>query len=163
MALDAKIWTSGWFDPFVTFDFLSKHRQLGEGRPFYIELRRPQSLLRTSLPLLQSKINQTCAGQISVQELCLLKPSAVERIKECESTKRKSYLCQISHPTASNTLILNAFKPSTQVLEQQTPDRVLTSRSDLLRTRSVDLKSLTVINDKLFLKLDADVIFQFLL
>ncbi|KAJ3297689.1 putative tRNA pseudouridine synthase Pus10 [Rhizoclosmatium sp. JEL0117] len=113
---------------------------LGSGRPFYMELVNPKKLdiSQNQVRIAQEQINKTREGKIRVAHLQLVEKDETKHLKNSASTKRKSYstLIQLSKPVTLHQLNeLSNMKDL--ALKQQTPIRVMRSRSDLERDKVV--------------------------
>ncbi|KAJ3048563.1 putative tRNA pseudouridine synthase Pus10, partial [Rhizoclosmatium hyalinum] len=113
---------------------------LGSGRPFYMELVNPKKLdiSQNQVRIAQEQINKTREGKIRVAHLQLVEKDETKHLKNSASTKRKSYstLIQLSKPVTLHQLKeLSNMKDL--ALKQQTPIRVMRSRSDLERDKVV--------------------------
>tara|TARA_B100000586_G_scaffold123127_1_gene88905 strand:- start:383 stop:1627 length:1245 start_codon:yes stop_codon:yes gene_type:complete len=117
---------------------------LGEGRPFVLELRRPQER-DIELESIAEEINSANIGRIRVTGLKAVPRSRVAELKNtvCEKTYRVEVSIDPRIPIES--LKKGAQRLSSAVVEQRTPTRVSHRRADLVRPRLinyVDIKSL---------------------
>jgi tRNA pseudouridine synthase 10 len=109
-------------------------RMLNKGRPFIIELLQPE-LRKISLKELEKEINVLYKTKLSVHDLEFVTSKDVAPLKN--SLHEKIYLATVSCESKPNTkkIILN----EQMKILQQTPTRVLKRRSDLVRTKFVEI------------------------
>ncbi len=110
-------------------------RMLEGGRPFVLEVKRPQGRSPDVEPI-QATINETDNG-VEVDGLRLATYEMVERVKELEASKRYRAAVEFGEPIEEAALqaALEALEGAT--IEQYTPQRVDHRRASLTRTRTV--------------------------
>ena len=113
-------------------------RCLGDGRPFVIEIKRPE-LRNYSPEKLQKIVNSKTKEFVEVSELQWCEKKRIVEVKESRS--EKSYTIRfklIDSPEINFDDIKEAINNlSGQEIEQQTPKRVSHRRSDIKRTRKI--------------------------
>lgn len=124
-------------------------RCLGKGRPFYIEVKDPHLTQFTfaNFRAMEDTINQS--DMIQVTDLQLVRKSDLNKIKEGEENKSKSYtaLCVLKNPvTIEQIEKLNSLGSLT--LQQKTPIRVLHRRPVAVRQRTVHEVSANKVSSK---------------
>ncbi|KAK3714385.1 hypothetical protein QZH41_020614 [Actinostola sp. cb2023] len=130
---------------------------LGTGRPFVVECMNPHKNILSAefLSGLQKEINSSTAD-IAIRDLQVVTKENYGILKEAESTKTKTYSCQIwteKEITKEDLLPLNDIKDLT--LKQKTPLRVLHRRPVAIREKVVHNMSSEWIDDhhfRLYLK-----------
>ncbi|ORY46970.1 hypothetical protein BCR33DRAFT_715358 [Rhizoclosmatium globosum] len=136
-------------DPFFHADnhkFASAGREdvdvlmLGSGRPFYMEIVNPRVLDATQEEIteVQSKINESNAGKIKITDLQLIPKNDTKPLKDSAATKRKSYSTLVRLSKGVRMAQLEEISKLKDLeLKQQTPVRVMQSRSDKERDKIV--------------------------
>ena len=108
-------------------------RNIGEGRPFVIELQSPLKKA-ISLEKAQAMINK--AGKVRVRSLVFVSQGMVEVVKNSRFDKNYHTTVALKPaPTATDIKKLEALSGAT--LAQQTPERVLRRRSDRTRMKKI--------------------------
>ena len=109
---------------------------LGEGRPFVLELRRPQRR-DINLASLSKLVNDSNSHRIKISKLHWVSRPRVAELKNtsCEKTYRVDV--SISSEITIESLKKGAQALTNKVIEQRTPLRVAHRRADLVRPRLV--------------------------
>ncbi len=131
-------------------------RSLGSGRPFILELKRPQ---RRSLDwtALEKEINKGNVGRVEVEGLAVAGPADAARYKAADPAKTYHAVCQPDQPIERVALDAAVAKLAGVALEQRTPQRVAHRRSDLVRKRRIlGLKILDFDDDRFTLEITAE-------
>ena len=113
-------------------------RCLGDGRPFVIEIKRPE-IRNYSSEELQKIVNSKTKKYVEVTDLQWCEKKRIVEVKE--SRTEKSYTIRFKL-TEHNDINLDEIKDkinslSGQIIEQQTPKRVSHRRSDIKRERKI--------------------------
>jgi len=111
-------------------------RMLGRGRPFVMELFAPRR--RTmDLHVLAAEVNSSTDGKVEVEGLEVADRDVIRAYKS--QPRQKVYRIKIKYEGASSTEALkNALKGLIEKpIEQETPQRVVHRRADLIRRRTV--------------------------
>ncbi len=107
---------------------------LGNGRPFYVEVLKP--VKRSSdLMEIENKISNFSGGAIEVRELHIANSEEIEKMKEELHDKLYEVSIELESPIENLESKLENIK-NLEIL-QRTPNRVLKSRSDLVRKKMV--------------------------
>lgn len=111
-------------------------RMLEEGRPFVLEVTRPQTR-ETDVDALERGINEAAAGAVEVEGLRLATYDMVERVKEHDASKH--YRADVEF---GDSVDEDAFEAALEELtgttvDQDTPQRVDHRRAALTRERTV--------------------------
>jgi tRNA pseudouridine synthase 10 len=122
-------------------------RMLGEGRPFVLELLRPQ-LRSLSLPPILAELAQEAQGRVEVLEVESCGPEEVLRVKS--AAPDKSYRIEV-RGTPPEEKINEALRVAvSRAIAQRTPTRVAHRRSDRVRTRRIVAAQLVGVADGRF-------------
>jgi len=112
-------------------------RMLGTGRPFIMEVKRPQRRF-IDLQSLTEIINDQARGKVEVLNLRFAIKNDVKRLKKGEgSTKIYKVFIDFDRDVSDEELENIPKKLSKAVIQQQTPLRVLHRRADLIRERYI--------------------------
>ncbi|AXR80674.1 tRNA pseudouridine(54/55) synthase Pus10 [Natrarchaeobaculum sulfurireducens] len=110
-------------------------RMLGEGRPFVLEVKRPQR--RDPDPVELERAINDAAGGVEVDGLRLATYEMVERVKEHDASKRYRADVAFGDPVDESTLKSALEELDGATVEQYTPQRVDHRRANLTRERTV--------------------------
>ncbi len=112
-------------------------RMLGTGRPFIMEVKRPQRRF-IDLQGLTEVINEQARGKVEVLNLRSASKGDVRQLKKAEgSTKVYKVFIDFDRAVSDEELEAVPKKLSKVVIHQQTPLRVLHRRADLVRERYI--------------------------
>jgi tRNA pseudouridine synthase 10 len=124
---------------------------LGEGRPFVVEISKPQIRKPNLLEITQA-INQEAEGKIVVHNLEFTDRHRLQKLKEDAESNVKEYaaIIQTEKPVTSEAIqkVIQLFQGVT--IEQRTPNRVSHRRSDLVRKKKVHEIQITNQDDEKF-------------
>jgi tRNA pseudouridine synthase 10 len=112
-------------------------RMLGSGRPFVVEVSKPK---RRNLDLaqLQEVINEGAAGKVEVSDLAFTTKDVVRHLKKGESAQKEyALLAEFEYELSDADLRLIEENFSEITVKQQTPQRVLHRRADIIRERYI--------------------------
>ncbi|CAG8434886.1 12898_t:CDS:10 [Ambispora gerdemannii] len=121
-------------------------RMLGNGRPFYIELKNPRraasSLFSQEISEVQNQINLADDAReiVRVYDLAMVKQSELHYIKQGEDNKTKTYsalVCISKQITPEILDSINKYKTTGLTINQKTPIRVLQRRTNMVRQRQI--------------------------
>jgi tRNA pseudouridine synthase 10 len=107
---------------------------LGNGRPFYVEVLKPTKR-NSNLEKIADEIRDFSQGAIEVMGLHISKQEEVEKMKEEVHDKLYEVSIEFEKPIENLELKLENVK-NLEIL-QRTPNRVLRSRSDLVRRKLI--------------------------
>jgi len=112
-------------------------RMLGSGRPFVLEIKKPQKRF-IDLQKLEQKINESAKGKIEVNKLCFGDKDVVRRLKRAEAAE-KVYraVMEFDREVSDEELETIERTLSNATAHQQTPQRVLHRRADLTREKYI--------------------------
>ncbi|NGM69843.1 tRNA pseudouridine(54/55) synthase Pus10 [Natronolimnobius sp. AArcel1] len=111
-------------------------RMLETGRPFVLEVKRPNR--RDPDPeTLEQEINEAAAGSVEVDGLRLATYDMVERVKEHDASKQYRADVEFAEPLEEETFKTALAELEGTTVEQDTPQRVDHRRASLTRTRTV--------------------------
>jgi tRNA pseudouridine synthase 10 len=112
-------------------------RMLGSGRPFVIEISKPEKRL-IDLKEIEKKINDASIGKIQVSDLQFTTREVVRRLKRGEgSQKEYRLLAEFENALSEEAVRTIEERLSGILIKQQTPLRVLHRRADLVRERYI--------------------------
>lgn len=121
---------------------------LGHGRPFVIEIKEPKT--RTvDLEKLEDKVNEINKGKTRYTNFKYCRSSRKGEIKESSPDSYKIYKAKVACSGEYNKDKLKDLE-SLDMINQQTPTRVLRRRADKIRNKRVKELSTKVIDDKTF-------------
>jgi tRNA pseudouridine synthase 10 len=112
-------------------------RMLGLGRPFIIEIKKPQKRF-VDLHNLKQTINELAKGKIMVSNLFFANKDLVRKLKKKE-TAEKEYCVKVKFekPVVDEQLSFLEKLLANADIKQQTPKRVLHRRADLMREKHI--------------------------
>jgi tRNA pseudouridine synthase 10 len=112
-------------------------RMLGSGRPFVIEVSKPKKRF-VDLKQIEAQVNAEAAGKIEVIDLHFATKDVVRHLKKGEgSQKEYSLLAEFEKELSPQDLRTMEEKLSGICIKQQTPQRVLHRRADLIREKYI--------------------------
>jgi tRNA pseudouridine synthase 10 len=112
-------------------------RMLGEGRPFVIEVTRPQKRF-LNLKKLEKMVNVHAKGKIEVSNLRFADKSFVRKLKKAESSQKEyDVIVEFEDEITTRDLRRIKEKLTNTVVKQRTPLRVLHRRADLTREKYI--------------------------
>ncbi|MDO5859338.1 tRNA pseudouridine(54/55) synthase Pus10 [Methanobrevibacter sp.] len=121
---------------------------LGSGRQFVLEIKEPK-IRKLDLKSVEDKINKINEGKTSYHNLQVCKRSRKAIIKQSSPDAYKVYKalveCEDNYDEDKLKELLNLGE-----INQQTPQRVLRRRTDMIRVKSVLNTSYEIIDDKRF-------------
>ena len=118
---------------------------LGSGRPFVVEAKSPVRRM-TDLEALTARINENAAGKVEVRDLRFVEKSMIEILKSAKADKTYKLKVTFKEPVSEEKLKSCLESLSGTEIAQQTPQRVVHRRADLVRKRyvhSITLEELT--------------------
>lgn len=112
-------------------------RMLGLGRPFIIEIKKPQKRF-IDLNNLKQTVNKLAKGKIMVSNLFFANKDLVRKLKKKE-TAEKEYCVRVEFekPVGDEQLSFLEKSLANADIKQQTPRRVLHRRADLVREKHI--------------------------
>jgi tRNA pseudouridine synthase 10 len=128
-------------------------RMLGDGRPFVLEVVTPR-VRHIPLSELETAINESARGRVSVALDHLSDRREVETIKSGKAHKKYSILVEVDGALSIGDVktALNALKGRT--ISQRTPERVSHRRADKIRKRRViDIECKGVEGDRFLIEI----------
>jgi tRNA pseudouridine synthase 10 len=112
-------------------------RMLGSGRPFVIEISKPKKRF-VNLKQIEDEVNADAAGKIEVSGLHFTTKDVVRRLKKSEgSQKEYQLLAEFENELTETDLCTMKDKLSNICIKQQTPQRVMHRRADLIREKYI--------------------------
>jgi tRNA pseudouridine synthase 10 len=112
-------------------------RMLGKGRPFVIEITKPQKRF-LDLKKLKEVINTYAKGKVEVLNLQFADKAVVRRLKKAESAQKEyRVLIEFENKIATKDLRLLEERLTNAMVKQKTPIRVLHRRADLTREKYI--------------------------
>jgi tRNA pseudouridine synthase 10 len=112
-------------------------RMLGSGRPFVIEVSKPKKRF-VDLKQIEAQVNAEAAGKIEVIDLHFTTKDVVRHLKKGEgSQKEYALLAEFEKELSPKDLRTMEEKLSGICIKQQTPQRVLHRRADLIREKYI--------------------------
>jgi len=112
-------------------------RMLGLGRPFVIEVKKPRKRF-INLQALQKTINERAEGKVKVSNLRFANKDIVRRLKRSEAAQKLyKAIVNLDMPVSKKQLILLEKSLAGAVVRQQTPQRVMHRRADLVREKYI--------------------------
>ena len=112
-------------------------RMLGKGRPFVIEITKPQKRF-LDLKKLKEVINTYAKGKVEVLNLQFADKAVVRRLKKAESAQKEyRVLIEFENKIATKELRLLEERLTNVMVMQKTPIRVLHRRADLTREKYI--------------------------
>ena len=112
-------------------------RMLGLGRPFVIEVKKPRKRA-INLKTLEETINTSAQGRVEVSNLNFANKDVVRRLKRGEEAQ-KLYRATVEVEKTVSQKQLTALKKALAgaTIRQQTPNRVVHRRADLMREKYI--------------------------
>jgi tRNA pseudouridine synthase 10 len=112
-------------------------RMLGSGRPFVVEVSKPRKRF-VDLKMIEAAINSGALGKIEVSDLALANKDVVRKLKKGENAQKEyALLAEFERELSDSDLRLIEEKFSGITISQQTPQRVMHRRADLIRERYI--------------------------
>lgn len=112
-------------------------RMLGNGRPFILEIKRPQKRFM-DLKEMEKTINEQANGKVEVLNLKSATKADIKRLKKGEgSTKVYKVFIDFDRDVSDEELSSVSEKLSKIVVQQRTPLRVIHRRADLVREKYI--------------------------
>jgi tRNA pseudouridine synthase 10 len=112
-------------------------RMLGAGRPFAVEIRRPQR--RTpDRATIEAAIREGSTGRVEVEGLVPCSKSDVAALKASAWRKTYRVLVALEKDIKDDQINAACVKLTGTVVSQQTPTRVVHRRADMARSRTVE-------------------------
>jgi tRNA pseudouridine synthase 10 len=112
-------------------------RMLGSGRPFVVEISKPKRR-NIDLAQIQVAVNSSAAGKVEISDLAFTTKDVVRHLKRGENAQKEyALLAEFEHELSDSDLRLIEEKFSEVTIKQQTPQRVLHRRADLVRERYI--------------------------
>ena len=112
-------------------------RMLGKGRPFVIEITKPQKRF-LDLKKLKEVINTYAKGKVEVLNLQFADKAVVRRLKKAESAQKEyRVLIEFENKIVTKELRLLEERLTNVMVMQKTPIRVLHRRADLTREKYI--------------------------
>jgi tRNA pseudouridine synthase 10 len=112
-------------------------RMLGSGRPFVIEISKPKKRF-VDLKQIEAQVNADAIGKVEVSGLHFTTKDAVRHLKRGEgSQKEYALLAEFEKELTPQDLRTMEEKLSGICIKQQTPQRVLHRRADLIREKYI--------------------------
>ncbi len=112
-------------------------RMLGRGRPFVIEVKKPKIRL-IDLRTLTRSVNEHGEGKVKVLNLRFSDKDAVRKLKTTEGAEKVyRVLVEFGRNISDEELETLETILTTSVIRQQTPQRVLHRRADLIREKHI--------------------------
>jgi len=112
-------------------------RMLGNGRPFVIEVSKPKKRF-VDLKQIEAQVNADAVGKVEVSGLHFTTKDVVRHLKKGEgSQKEYALLAEFERELSPQDLRTMEEKLSGICIKQQTPQRVLHRRADLIREKYI--------------------------
>jgi tRNA pseudouridine synthase 10 len=112
-------------------------RMLGRGRPFVIEITRPQKRF-VNLGQLQKEVNARGKGKVQVSGMKFADKTVVRKLKKGESTQKEyRVLIEFEKPVTLKDLRCLKEALTNTIVKQQTPLRVVHRRADMIREKYI--------------------------
>jgi tRNA pseudouridine synthase 10 len=112
-------------------------RMLGKGRPFVIEITKPQKRF-LDLKKVEEVVNTYAKGKVEVLNLQFADKAVVRRLKKAESAQKEyRVLIEFENKIATKELRLLEERLTNVMVKQKTPIRVLHRRADLTREKYI--------------------------
>jgi len=119
---------------------------LGSGRPFVVEAKYPVRRM-ADLEALTARINENAAGKVEVRDLRFVEKSMIEILKSSKADKTYKLKVTFKEPVSEEKLKSCLESLSGTEIAQQTPQRVVHRRADLVRKRYVHSITLDELTD----------------
>jgi len=112
-------------------------RMLGRGRPFVIEISKPKKRF-IDLKLIEDQVNFDAVGKVEVSGLHFTTKDVVRHLKKGEGAQKEySLLAEFENELSIQDLHKIEEQLSGTCIKQQTPQRVLHRRADLIREKYI--------------------------
>ena len=112
-------------------------RMLGKGRPFVIEITKPQKRF-LDLKKLKEGVNTYAKGKVEISNLQFADKAVVRKVKKAESAQKEyNVVIEFENKIATKDLHLLKEKLTNIMVMQKTPLRVLHRRADLTREKYI--------------------------
>ena len=112
-------------------------RMLGKGRPFVIEITKPQKRF-LNLKKLKEGVNTYAKGKVEISNLQFADKAVVRKVKKAESAQKEyNVVIEFENKIATKDLHLLKEKLTNIMVMQKTPLRVLHRRADLTREKYI--------------------------
>ena len=112
-------------------------RMLGKGRPFVIEMTKPQKRF-LDLKKLKEGVNMYAKGKVEISNLQFADKAVVRRLKKAESAQKEyNVVMEFENKIATKDLHLLEEKLTNVMVMQKTPIRVVHRRADLTREKYI--------------------------
>jgi len=112
-------------------------RMLGNGRPFIMEIKRPQKRFM-DLKEMEKTINEQTKEKVEVLNLKSATKADIKRLKKGEgSTKVYKVFIDFDRDVSDDELVSVTEKLAKSIVKQRTPLRVLHRRADLVREKYI--------------------------
>ena len=112
-------------------------RMLGRGRPFVIEVSKPKKRF-IDLKLIEDQVNFDAVGKVEVSGLHFTTKDVVRHLKKGEGAQKEySLLAEFENELSIQDLHKIEEQLSGTCIKQQTPQRVLHRRADLIREKYI--------------------------
>jgi tRNA pseudouridine synthase 10 len=112
-------------------------RMLGSGRPFVVEISKPKKRF-IDLKKIEVTVNNRASGKVDVSCLQFANKDVVRKLKKGENAKKEyALLAEFERELSDADLRLMEEKFSEVTIKQQTPQRVMHRRADLVRERYI--------------------------
>jgi tRNA pseudouridine synthase 10 len=112
-------------------------RMLGRGRPFVIEVSKPKKRF-IDLKLIEDQVNFGAVGKVEVSGLHFATKDVVRHLKKGEGAQKEySLLAEFENELSIQDLHKIEEQLSGACIKQQTPQRVLHRRADLIREKYI--------------------------
>ena len=112
-------------------------RMLGRGRPFVIEISKPKKRF-IDLKLIEDQVNFDAVGKVEVSGLHFTTKDVVRHLKKGEGAQKEySLLAEFENELSIQDLHKIEEQLSGACIKQQTPQRVLHRRADLIREKYI--------------------------
>jgi tRNA pseudouridine synthase 10 len=112
-------------------------RMLGRGRPFVIEVSKPKKRF-IDLKLIEDQVNFDAVGKVEVSGLHFTTKDVVRHLKKGEGAQKEySLLADFENELSIQDLRRIEEQLSGTCIKQQTPQRVLHRRADLIREKYI--------------------------
>jgi tRNA pseudouridine synthase 10 len=112
-------------------------RMLGRGRPFVIEVKKPKKRF-IKLRNLTKTINERAQGKVEVSNLRFANKDLVRKLKKEEAAEKEyKVIVEFAKPVDDKQLSFLEKSLVNAVIKQQTPQRVLHRRANLVREKHI--------------------------
>ncbi|MDD3043649.1 MAG: tRNA pseudouridine(54/55) synthase Pus10 [Methanosarcinaceae archaeon] len=119
---------------------------LGTGRPFVVEAKAPKRR-DFDLAQLMQQINENAAGKVEVRDFKFVPKGVIETLKSSKADKAYKLKVTFKEPVSEEKLKSCLDALSGAEIAQQTPQRVMHRRADLVRDRRVHRMELNELSE----------------